>query len=1126
MAETAPELLTGIDAIVRIGREQRLRDRAAGLRTATFASGYPGSPLGGLDVALEAAHDDDLVHVPALNEELAAAAVWGTQQPPALEGGYDGIVGLWYGKSPGADRCGDVFKHANFVGPSRHGGVLAIVGDDPTAKSSTLPNDSVGAFVDAAMPVLAPARVEEIVQLGLHGIALSRFSGLWVGLRVVTRLADGFASVSAAELAPELVAPPGELDGEPWSHVQRPALSNAVSPLQESEIFNRRLRAAELYCERNRLNRVVRDDAGARIGIVAVGPALSQVEEALALLDGHEPVRVLKVAMPFPLEPSAVRRFADGLDRVIVVEDKRRFVESLVRDALYDEPRRPTVAGKRDELGRALIASDGELTAERLAAPLARELGTRAPELPVVAPSAPARMPAFCSGCPHNRSTVAAEGTLVGGGVGCHAIVYLESRHERDPMLGLTPMGSEGVPWIGAAPFAARRHMVQNLGDGTFAHSGSLAIRATAAAGVDITFKLLLNGAVAMTGGQDVVGVRGVPAVTRELEALGVARTIVCTDDTRRYGRRARWAAGVEVWPRDRLAEAETALAATPGVTVIVFDQACAANRRRDWRRGRAERTRKRIVINEAVCEGCGDCQVKSNCLSVRPVETSLGRKTQIHQPSCNSDFTCIEGDCPSFLEIELTGEERLPAPAPAPAVPPPPRAPERDEHAIYMVGIGGSGVVTANRLLARAGLDAGWHVLGMDQTGLSQKGGTVTSHLRLTRSRSPAANTVGPRQADVYLAFDQLAGAEPRHLATVERGRTVAIVSSTAVPTPTDIVDPGLPVPRTGDRVEEIARATGADALVQCDAGALSELLFGDDLPANVILLGAALQAGALPFGAELLERAIGTGPAAERNLQALRWGRAAVAHPEAVAAIVAGRAVVRPPEREPSAGAWRLARQALDRSSIAAPVRDAVEWRYADLVDYQDRRLAQAYLDAVEACWAAERAAAPERTELSDAVARNLYKLTAYKDEYEVARLHLDAAMREHVHARFPGARTSVLLHPPFLRALGMKRKLRAGAWSVATFRALRAMRRLRGGPLDLFGRSRVRRIERRLVAQYAETIAALAQRLTAERYDHAVEIARLPESVRGYEDVKLRSVEAYDERLKALTTTGLTW
>jgi indolepyruvate ferredoxin oxidoreductase len=1156
-------LLSGVDAIVQIPIVQHRLDAAEGLRTATVISGYPGSPLGTLDLALNrqgsALAENDITHVPGVNEELAAATVWGSQQRSIMTASeFAGVVGIWYGKSPGVDRCGDVFKHANSMGSARNGGVLVVAGDDPSAKSSTLPNDSRGAFFDAQIPVLAPATVDEILRFGLLGIALSRYSGLWTGLKVVTNLADGFVSASMDELTGSPVMPRLQIGGRLFEHVQLPVVNNIVSIQQEDEILNGRIEAAKAFALANGLNRVSHPARDAWLGIAAAGKTHADVVQALADLGLREHelhargIRIFKIGMPYPLEPVAVRDFAEGLEEILVIEEKRPLVEMFMRDVLYDAGAHPKIIGKRDAEGRILVPGDGELTPERLRPILGAVLGRRidgldprpaagaairaAPdfdllELPLAEGPPPARTPAFCSGCPHNRSTLGPEGkAVIGSGVGCHAMIFIDERHYgngRDhTILPLTPMGAEGVMWIGAHRFADTNHMFQNLGDGTLAHSGSLAVRACVAAGVNITFKILYNRAVAMTGGQDVAGTTSVPALTRELEAMGVKRVIVVADEPKRYGRAPRWADGVDVWHRDRLPDAELELAAVEGVTALVYDQRCAAEARRLRKRGKLATPKTRVVINEAVCEGCGDCQVKSNCLSVQPVDTPLGRKTQIHQSSCNQDLTCLDGDCPSFVTVDATSvAERRDAVTP---VDPPAELPDpvsRAAHATfdaYMVGVGGTGVVSVNRLLGATAIKEGWAVAGLDQTGLSQKGGSVVSHLRVARGPVQPVSTVPAGGSDVYFAFDALAAAEQKHLDRVSVERTLAVVSSKVSPTANVITQPLRRMPAASRLEAPIARA--AQRTESFDAEGICEALLGDHMPAHVFLIGVAYQEGGLPFSAESIEQTISEGVGAANNLRAFRWGRAAVVDPESVLDAVADERPRASSQREPSEAADRIGAGLLAGAELAPETLAVLDWRLRDLVDYQNRATAERYLAVVQRVADAEReATGGTRTEFSQAAARYLYKLTAYKDEYEVARLHLDGAFTEQLQAEFPSAKVAFRLHPPLLRAMGLTHKLAIPSWLVKPlFRTLRASRRVRGTALDPFGYAHVRRVERRLIREYVRTLEELLPVLGSD-YETAVAIASLPEIVRGYEDVKLRGVAAYEvERNELLKRT----
>jgi indolepyruvate ferredoxin oxidoreductase len=725
-----------------------------------------------------------------------------------------------------------------------------------------------------------------------------------------------------------------------------------------------------------------------------------------------------------------------------------------------------------------------------------------------------ARPPYFCSGCPHNRSTVVPEGSMAAGGIGCHGLAMNMGRN----VIGITQMGGEGVQWVGLAPFVDVPHLFQQLGDGTLFHSGSLAIRQAVAAGTNVTFKILYNSAVAMTGGQDAAGAVPVPELTRQLDAEGVRRIVVLTDEPGKYPGSARWAPGVEVWHRDRLDEAQRILREVPGVTALIYDQRCAAEKRRLRKRGKLPDPAMRVVINELVCEGCGDCGVQSNCLSVQPVETEFGRKTQIHQSSCNKDYSCLRGDCPSFLTV-------VPAAGPRPRARkrytvdrelPEPEARVRRAASLFLMGIGGTGVVTVNQILGTAALLDGKHVAGLDQTGLSQKGGPVVSHLRIAETEADVAGKVGVAEADLYLGFDLLVATAPPNLLRARPDLTIAVVSTTQVPTGAMVASTEVAFPDPGGLVASINRVTRKDENVFVDALGLAESLFGDHMAANMILLGAAYQAGAVPVRAAAIEEAIGiNGVQVEMNTQAFRVGRLLVADP----------GWTRTVERTRAGGVAVRAELGAEARALVASVGAAGELerllsvRVAELIAYQDAAYARRYVEFVGRVAAAERAAVPGEARLAEAVARYLYKLMAYKDEYEVARLHLRPEVRESIRAELGEGAVRYQLHPPVLRALGLRRKLALGSWVESLFRALVPLRRLRGTPFDPFGYARVRRVERELVDEYRGMVERALEGLGPKTHERAVRIASLPDVVRGYEDVKLRSVRRFREEARAL-------
>jgi indolepyruvate ferredoxin oxidoreductase len=1124
-AGARPVLLTGVQAVGRLLVEQHARDVRAGLRTASFVSGYPGSPLAGLDrtlAGIRALRDSpDVRLVPALNEELGATAVWGSQvELPTGRRTHDGVVGVWYGKGPGVDRSGDALRHANLYGAHPRGGALVLAGDDPAAKSSTVPCVTERSLAALGIPVLYPRDAEELITFGLHAVALSRASGCWVGLKVVADVADGLFTVDRDFVAVDPVIPALRWEGSPWTYRQRVMAAPAVSLLAEADLFGPRWAMVTAYGAANPLDSIEVDPPRARFGIAAPGVQYDAVCQALrdvgldrAALE-RAGVRLLRIGMPYPLGAERLRTFARGLEELLVVEEKTPFVETQVRDLLYDLPDRPRVLGARGRDGAPLIPTGGALTPDRLLAPLRAVLACRvelrpAAEARAPLPLAPAlvqRTPYFCSGCPHNRSTPLPAGSLGGGGIGCHTMVTIASRQSAQ-VTGLTQMGGEGAQWIGQAPFTDVGHVFQNLGDGTYFHSGQLAVQACVAAGVDITYKILFNQVLAMTGAQDPQGALTVPALTRSLAAQGVRRIVVCADDPDRYGRGADWAPGVTVWHRDRLDEAQRLLREVPGVSVLVYDQQCAAEARRLRKRGSLPERTTRVVINEAVCEGCGDCGAKSNCLSVQPVDTEFGRKTRIDQTSCNTDYSCLQGDCPSFLTVTVPpAAARVTAPRPAPPVVADPELPvPSPTYDVFLAGIGGTGIVTVNAVLGTAALLDGLRVCGLDQTGLSQKAGPVTSHLRLSVPGGEPGNRVGAAGAHALLAFDLLVATEARHLALASPGRTVAVASTSRTPTGDMVADPDVVYP---EQDALLGRLRGASRrLHTLDALAAAQALFGTTEVANLLVVGAAHQAGALPLTAAALERAIElNGVAVERNREAFRWGRLSVADPAAFGAAVAP---ARAPGRVLDGGPWTAG------SVLAGETLRVASPRAADLAGHSGDRAARGYVEVVERAWRAERRLG-DATAFSTAVARGVHRLSAYKDEYEVARLLTDPALAAETLARVPGAtRPRYALHPPLLRALGRSTKLQLGPGFRPGLRALARLRGLRGTPVDPFGHTRVRRLERALAAEYTGLVDALAAELSAEGYAAAVALAEAPALVRGYEGVKLAAVGRYAAR-----------
>jgi indolepyruvate ferredoxin oxidoreductase len=1101
LREDGEVYLTGIQALVRVLFDRARHDRRAGLSTSAFVSGYEGSPLGGFDLELgRRGHlltEYDIVHRPGLNEEIAATSVMGSQLSAGLGRRTDGVTGTWYGKAPGLDRASDALRHANLAGTDPQGGAVALVGDDPNAKSSTIPSASEAALADLAIPVLYPADPQDLVDFGRHAVELSRASGLWSALKVIANAADAAGTVAVDRAWTPPAMPEEAYRHRPHARMLGPDLVGLERSLHQV----RRPLALE-YIRASGLNRIVHGGDRDRVGILTAGRAYLDVRQALRILGLDEEdlsrfgIRLLKLGAIHPLEPGIVRTFATGLTEIVVVEDKRAFLEPAVKEALYGMPGAPQVHGKD------LFTELGELDSDLVA----RGLRTRLTHYAELAPPRPAgrervnlpllaRTPYFCSGCPHNTSTKTPDGTIVGAGIGCHTMALFMDPDTVGDIVGLTQMGGEGAQWIGMAPFVDAEHFVQNLGDGTFTHSGSLAVRAAVAAGVNITYKLLYNSAVAMTGGQDPIGALPVHRLAELLRLEGAAKVVITSDAPDRIGR----VKGVEVRHRDELDRTQEELAAVPGVTVLIHVQECAAEKRRKRRRGTAPTPAAKVFVNERVCEGCGDCGTKSNCLSVQPVQTEFGRKTAIHQSSCNVDYSCLDGDCPSFLTVrpgrrrprrraDEVAADALPEPAPA-----------GDEFTVRITGIGGTGVVTLAQILATAAFLDGRHVRMLDQIGLAQKGGAVVSDIKVTAAPVAQAGKMAAGECDLYLACDSLVGTDPAHLRAADPGRTTAVVSTTEVPTGRMVADPGVAFP-AASRVRSALDAATARAFY-LDARGLAEELFDDDQFANILQLGAAYQTGAIGLTAASIERAIEiNGAAVAANIQAFRRGRQAIADPDGLRQDPDGTAQ---PAGRPDAPRVRSLVAAEPGTELAR----LLDIRIPDLVAYHNEAYAAEYARFVERV----RQKAPR---LGEAVARNLYKLMAYKDEYEVARLSLDPRLGAEIAERFgDGARIAYRLHPPVLRALGMRRKIALGPWFRVVFRALHAARRLRGTPLDPFGRTRIRRTERALITEYRQAVDQALD--LAPEHPLAIELAELPDQVRGYEHIKLDNVAAYRTR-----------
>ncbi len=1114
--ESGRTYMSGIQALVRLPIEQMLRDRRAGLRTGCLVSGYEGSPLGGYDLALERAlgflQQHDIKFIPGVNEELAMAAVMGSQLFQAFpEPLFDGAVGIWYGKGPGLDRSGDALRHANFAGIGENCGALALAGDDHISKSSSIPHQSELSLYNYAVPVLNPSNTQEVLDFGLLGIALSRFSGTWAGLKLSTDICDGGGIV---EFAPErcpVVTPELLVDGEPYRKAMGLMLVVPYSLSLEAEVHERRLQAAREFARVNGLNRITVRHDGDRIGIATTGKSYADLMSAFSILRVGEDelrqagVRILKLGMSYPLEPSIVREFADGLEKVVVVEEKRSFVELQMRELLYNLSVRPQIVGKKDGEGNTLLPSPGELDASVIALAISRYLGPvaklpqRASRMPTSAKkplgdrsARGARSPSYCSGCPHNRSTLLLEGQLAGGGIGCHGMAGLMREVGRG-MEYLFQMGSEGASWIGIAPFSGTKHIFQNLGDGTYFHSGRQAVQAAVAANVDITFKLLYNDAVAMTGGQHAAGALPVSSVTRELEAQGIRKIVVLSDDTSKFTGSAQLAASAELRPREDLEEVLAELAQVKGVSFMIYDQLCAAEKRRRRKRGILPQPTRKILINERVCEGCGDCVSEANCVSLLPVDTDFGPKTRIHQSSCNADYTCTWGDCPSFVSVEIerdSGLRRPPLPnLPAVDLPEPERKVTVGRgYRILMPGIGGTGVVTINALLATAAHMDGLQAITLDQTGVAQKGGAVVAHLTLSETSIVSSQRIPHGQADLLLGFDLVGAAFPKNLDCCDAERTTAVVNSKEILTG-EAIRKGLTVlSPDGGYLQSVRSGTRSDACQFVEASRYAEQLFGGHIYGNMFLLGVAYQRGLLPLSLAALHQAIRlNGVAVARNLEVFAWGRQYVCDPAAV-------------ERHTPSRATKPELQSLE---------ELLGDRENELTAYQGSIYAASYLRAVERVRTAEARVRPGSERLTWAYAWGLHKLMAYKDEYEVARLLTLPSFEAQIRDAFAKPKRVVYhLHPPLLRRFGVSRKIAFGPWMRPFLQLLAKGKRLRGTVLDPFGWLAVRREDRALLAWYRQTMESLVARLDDATFDMVVEVADVPRSIRGYEDVRRRS------------------
>ena len=1113
--------VTGFQALVRLCLMQKELDRRNGLNTAGFVTGYRGSPLGNLDSQFLRAkrflEKSDVRFQGGINEDLAATAVWGSQQAELRgEGKYDGVFAMWYGKGPGVDRTGDVFRHANLAGSARHGGVLALMGDDHTAESSTTAHQSEYHFIDVMIPVLNPAGVQEVLDYGLYGWAMSRYTGAWTALKTMHETIESTAAIDTSLERINIVIPDDYRMPDGGLNIR---LHDQILA-QEARLHDYKRDAMLAFVRANKLNRTITSGGrNPKIGIITTGKSYLDVRQAFDELGIDEVkcnelgIRVYKVACVWPLSQRELKEFAEGLDLIVVVEEKRSLIEVQVREELYGTANQPICIGKKDEAGNWLFPVKGALDPNEVAICIGERLlkygrnddiSARVVRLKefqrIAAETADVaqRIPYFCSGCPHNTSTVVPEGMRAYAGIGCH---YMAQWMDRST-LGYTQMGGEGANWIGEAPFSSRQHVFQNLGDGTYNHSGYLAIRAAIASNTNITFKILFNDAVAMTGGQPNDGGLTVPQVARQVAAEGAKRVVVVTDEPDKYPRGTEWPDGLTIYHRDDLTIVQKELAAISGVTVLIYDQTCAAEKRRRRKRHTFPDPDKRVIINELVCEGCGDCGVQSNCVSVQPLETEWGRKRTIDQSSCNKDFSCVKGFCPSFVTVhgaKLKKGRGVVADLDFAQLPDPKLPAIERTYNIIVTGVGGTGIVTIGGILGMAAHLEGRGVGVLDMAGLAQKGGAVFSHIRFAeRPEHIHAIRVAAGRADLVLGGDIVVAGARKVLAAVKHGATQMVVN-------TDEFLPGE-FTRNADfslPSERLKRTIVADAGREnahfIDATRLATALFGQSIGANIFLVGYAYQLGAIPLSAAAIERAIElNGEAVAMNRAAFHWGRCAAVDRAAVEALAQPATAKR------------------DAEHLSESFDEMVERREKFLTAYQDAAYARDYRALVDKVKVAEAARAPGKCGLADAVARYLFKLMAYKDEYEVARLYTDGAFEKQVKSEFDGDNLRLEFHlaPPLLarrdKATGLPRKMSFGAWVLPLFQLLAKMKFLRGTTFDPFGYSLERRTERKLIADYKTMLNEVLANLAPENHHLAVGLAAIPEKIRGFGHIKQRQLQ----------------
>ena len=1142
-------ILSGIQALVRLLLDQHRADLIKGINTGTLVSGYRGSPVGTLDINLvknkKLLDEHNVKFIPGVNEDLGATLIYGSQMAGMVSNvKYDGVLGMWYGKAPGVDRSGDIFRHANFLGVGKNGGVLAVAGDDPSCKSSTLPSQSEPALFDAMMPIFYPGNVQEILDLGRYAYEMSRYSGLWSGFKIVTDIADGFGSAFVDPQRVNITIPDFTYNGKPWKHTQNAKLVGHHSLPTEKEIHLGRIKAAKHFLASNPINKITVQGNQDKFGIITAGKTYYDIIEAFESLGwttdylNKAGIRILKLGATFPVDSAVINQFSNGLDEIFVIEEKRSFIEMLVKEEMYNHSNKPIIVGKYDENNKNLIPGYGELTADHLAKILfnrySKKMNIESTNTKinilsdidnrVYAQSLSTRSMYYCSGCPHNPSTIKLpEGDdFAFGGIGCHLMAMFV---DDGKAFGTTQMGGEGAQWAGMEPFIEKEHMFQNVGDGTFFHSGSLALRQAVAANSHITYKILYNRAVAMTGAQAPDGALDLPELTKYLKSEGVEKIIVTTDDTSAYNsiEKSRWEKDVEILHRDNIIDAQKKLKAIKGVTVLIHDQSCAANLRRLRKRGLAHEPKERIFINEALCEGCGDCGVKSNCLSVQPIKTEYGRKTQIDQPSCNKDYSCVDGNCPSFLKVipsEKQDKRVLPEINLQSSKIPEPKKANTKIGNIFMLGIGGTGVVTVNQIISTAAFLENKKVIALDQTGLSQKGGSVVSHLKiLEQENEDCSSRVANGESDAYLVFDLLTGSNPKNMEKLNVKRSISVISTSEIPTGDMVRSTKSEYPDAEHMIGLIKEFSKKHVLL--NATELSEHFFGSNMQANFIVIGAAYQSGAIPIDATSIEEAINiNGVAIKNNTDAFNIGRTLISDPSWIESM----SLYRTGDLNPTPAVGKEAKKIIDSIKPDKDLRNVLEYRISELIDYQNIKYAKEYAMFVKKVYKAEK---KERSAsiLSQNVAKYLFKLMATKDEYEVARLSLKAELDMALSQEFgTSATVHYMLHPPFLKGLanipllnripGVKSKLALGSWFRPFYMLLKHLKFIRGTRFDLMARfsSDVRKADREVLDHYKSNIINNLSNIGNGKYEQLISFSVLPDHVRGYEEVRLESMKTY--------------